>query len=203
MHAHTHAHAHTLMHTHTQTHNHFTAVLDFVWDYPGEPAPERKNQSGFTGARYSEWQCHQLGHKQICTLTQTQPRQHPTTQFFTGWMLFLPPNQQRLSTEGISRILLHNYKNNNGFQFPFVILHALKQQISKLYMQILCTDARQHIDINQLPVIHGLWCLDGHMVGWTATEITVLALCQMIKVPVNRLFSCVAAAAEWASELPY
>ena len=27
-------------------------------------------------------------------------RQHPTTQFFTGRMPFLPPNQQRLSTEG-------------------------------------------------------------------------------------------------------
>ena len=30
-----------------------------------------------------------------------QPRQHPTTQFFTGRMPFLPPNQQRQSTEGI------------------------------------------------------------------------------------------------------
>jgi len=29
-----------------------------------------KNQSGFTGARDSEWQWHQLGHLQICTLTQ-------------------------------------------------------------------------------------------------------------------------------------
>jgi len=29
-----------------------------------------------------------------------RPRQHPTTQFFTGWMPFLPPNQQRQSTEG-------------------------------------------------------------------------------------------------------
>jgi len=29
-----------------------------------------------------------------------QPRQHPTTQFFTDWMPFLPPNQQRRSTEG-------------------------------------------------------------------------------------------------------
>ena len=28
------------------------------------------------------------------------PRRHPTTQFFTGWMPFLPPNQQRQSTEG-------------------------------------------------------------------------------------------------------
>jgi len=31
-----------------------------------------------------------------------QPRQHPTTQFFTGGMPFLPPNQQRQSTEGSS-----------------------------------------------------------------------------------------------------
>jgi len=29
-----------------------------------------------------------------------EPRQHPTTQFFTGRMPFLPPNQQRQSTEG-------------------------------------------------------------------------------------------------------
>jgi len=29
-----------------------------------------------------------------------QPRQHPTTQFFTGRMPFLTPNQQRQSTEG-------------------------------------------------------------------------------------------------------
>jgi len=37
---------------------------------------------------------------QICTLTQTQPRQHPTTQFFRGQVPFLPPNQQRQSTDG-------------------------------------------------------------------------------------------------------
>jgi len=29
-----------------------------------------------------------------------EPRQHPTTQFLTGRMPFLPPNQQRQSTEG-------------------------------------------------------------------------------------------------------
>jgi len=31
----------------------------------------------------------------------TQPRHHPTTQFFTGQIPFLPPNQQQQSTEGI------------------------------------------------------------------------------------------------------
>jgi len=30
-----------------------------------------------------------------------QPHHHPTTQFFTDRMPFLPPNQQRQSTEGI------------------------------------------------------------------------------------------------------
>ena len=75
---------HTLTLNHT--HNCFMALFDFVQDYPGEPAPKGKirkvKQSGFTGARDSEWQWHQLGHMQICTLIQTQPRQHPTTQFF-------------------------------------------------------------------------------------------------------------------------
>jgi len=33
-----------------------------------------------------------------------QPRQYTTTLFFTGRMPFLPPNQQRQSTEGIFRL---------------------------------------------------------------------------------------------------
>jgi len=33
-----------------------------------------------------------------------QPRQHPTTQFFTGRMSFLPPNQQRQNTEGFKAL---------------------------------------------------------------------------------------------------
>jgi len=61
-----------------------------------------KTSLDFTGARDSEWQWHQLDHMQVCTSLQTdrQPRQHHTTQFFTDWMPFLPPNQQRQSTEG-------------------------------------------------------------------------------------------------------
>jgi len=30
-----------LQYINTHTHNHFTALLDFVRDYPSEPAPER------------------------------------------------------------------------------------------------------------------------------------------------------------------
>jgi len=37
---------------------------------------------------------------QVCTMLQADNHAHPTTQFFTGRMPFLPPNQQRQSTEG-------------------------------------------------------------------------------------------------------
>jgi len=55
----------------------------------------------FTEARDSEWQWHQLGHMQVCTLLQTTiPAPHHSV--FAGWVPFLPlpPNQQRQSTEG-------------------------------------------------------------------------------------------------------
>ena len=39
-------------------------------------------------------------HTQICTLLQTNNHASTTTQFFTGRMPFLLPNQQRQSTEG-------------------------------------------------------------------------------------------------------
>jgi len=61
-----------------------------------------KTNLDFTEARDSEWQWHQLGHMQVCTLLQIpdrQPHQHSTIQFFTGRVPFLPPNQQRQSTE--------------------------------------------------------------------------------------------------------
>ena len=60
-----------------------------------------KTNLDFTGARDSEWQCHQLGHMQVCTSLQTDNHAStPLLKFFTGRMPFLPPNQQRQSTEG-------------------------------------------------------------------------------------------------------
>jgi len=55
----------------------------------------------FTEARNSEWQRHQLGHMQVCISLQTDNHAStPSLSFFTGRMPFLPPNQQRQSTEG-------------------------------------------------------------------------------------------------------
>ena len=59
-----------------------------------------KTNLDFTEARDSEWQWHQLGHMQVCTLLQRDNHTSNTTLFFTGRMPFLPPNQQRQSTEG-------------------------------------------------------------------------------------------------------
>ena len=52
------------------------------------------------------WQWHQLDHMQIiCTSLQTDNDASTSPlSFFTGRMLFLPPNQQRQSTEGTSMI---------------------------------------------------------------------------------------------------
>jgi len=60
-----------------------------------------KTNLDFTKARDSEWQWHQLGHMHICTSLQTDNHAStPPLSFFTDWMPFLPPNQQRQSTEG-------------------------------------------------------------------------------------------------------
>jgi len=59
-----------------------------------------KNNLDFTDARDSEWQWHQLGHMQVCTLLQTDYHTSTPPLFFTGLMPFLPPNQRCQSTEG-------------------------------------------------------------------------------------------------------
>jgi len=55
-----------------------------------------KTNLDFTEARDSEWQWHQLGH-----VLQTNNHASTHHSVFTGWMPFLPPNQQRQITEGI------------------------------------------------------------------------------------------------------
>ena len=60
-----------------------------------------KTNLDFTEARDSQWQWHQLGHMQVCISLQTENHAStPPLKFFTGRMPFLPPNQQRQSTEG-------------------------------------------------------------------------------------------------------
>jgi len=54
----------------------------------------------FTEARDSEWQWHQLGHMQVCTLLQTDNHASTPPLSFLQADAFLPPNQQCQNTEG-------------------------------------------------------------------------------------------------------
>jgi len=58
-----------------------------------------KTSLDFTEARDSEWQWYQLDHMQVCTSVQTD--NHASTPPLS-FLPFLPPNQQRQSTEGTS-----------------------------------------------------------------------------------------------------
>ena len=61
-----------------------------------------KTNLEFTEARDSEWQWHQLGHMQVCTLLQTDNHTSTPPLVFTGQMPFLLPNQQRQSTVNVT-----------------------------------------------------------------------------------------------------
>ena len=61
--------------------------------------PKGKTNLDFTEARDSEWQWHQLGHVQVCTSLQTDNHASAPPLSFIGQMPFLPPNQQRQSTD--------------------------------------------------------------------------------------------------------
>ena len=79
-------------HTHTHTHP-FNGPLSGTTRV--SQYQKGKTNLDFTEARDSEWQWHQLGHKQVCTSLQTDNHTStPPLSFFTGRMPFLPPNQQ-------------------------------------------------------------------------------------------------------------
>ena len=80
--------------------NHHARLTALFRDYPGEPVPERKNQSGFywskrvSGSGITWAICKYAPCSRQTNHTSTPPL------FFTGRMPFLSPNQQRQSTEG-------------------------------------------------------------------------------------------------------
>jgi len=91
------------MQLHTNTFYTHTIVLLLFWNLSGTTRVSRY-QKGKTNLDLLEQEivsgsgiglaiCKSAPHPR-------QPRQHPSTQFFTGRMPFLPPNQQRQSTEG-------------------------------------------------------------------------------------------------------
>jgi len=67
-----------------------------------------KTNLDFTEAREGELQWHQLGCTQVCISLQTGNYASTSPlNFFTDRKPFLPPNQQRQSTEGTFRYLIN------------------------------------------------------------------------------------------------
>ena len=74
-----------------------------------------KTSLDFTGARDSEWQWHQLGRMQVCTLLQADYHAStPPLSFFTGRMTFRPPNHQHQSTVCCLCIVYNGSKSCTG-----------------------------------------------------------------------------------------
>ena len=83
----------------TDTRARACVLRPFFRDYCLGRYQKGKTNLDFTEARQSEWQWHQLGHKQVCISLQTDNHAStPPLEFFTGQMPFLPPNQQCQST---------------------------------------------------------------------------------------------------------
>jgi len=88
---------------HTNTHKHtFYSPLDFIQDYPYSQMSRYQNQSGFYWSKIQWVTVASAGQYANLTLPQTDNHTNtPPLSFFTGWMPFLPPNQQCQSTESI------------------------------------------------------------------------------------------------------
>jgi len=102
---------HTHTHTHTQTFNSPLSGTIWVSRYQkGKPIWILLKQETVSGSSISWVICKSAPHSREITT------QHPTSQFFTGWVPFLPPNQQRQSTEGHLHINKNNKKTKANFK---------------------------------------------------------------------------------------
>jgi len=92
-------------HSHTHTH---TTILLLFWNMSGTTWVSRyqKDKTRQVKTNLDLLEQEIVSGSGICWAVcksaphPRQPHQHPTTQFFTGRMPFLTPNQQRQSTEG-------------------------------------------------------------------------------------------------------
>ena len=114
-------------------HHHTTTVLrPFFRDHPGEPVPEENIWTLWCKGRLTEADTLtiRLGATPSGLVNQCLPHHPPI--FFTGRMPFLPPNQQRQSTEGNYHIRIRE----KTLEFSSTVLPApspYHNQINKYY----------------------------------------------------------------------
>jgi len=83
-------------------------------------------------------------HASLHLAPDRQPRQHHTTQFFTGRMPFLPPNQQRQSTEGNTACTNRRVKNTHTMPPPPPIYGPSIQSIDTHAASQTCLPLHYH-----------------------------------------------------------
>jgi len=83
----------------TDTHAHTTVLWPFFPDHLGEPVPEENFWTSWCKGRLTEADTPTI--RLVATPSGlTSAHLHHPPIFFTSWMPFLPPNQQRQNTEG-------------------------------------------------------------------------------------------------------
>ena len=118
-----------------------------------------KTNLDLTEARDSEWQWHQLEHMQVCTSIQTD--NHASTSplnFFTGRMPFLPPNQQRQSTEGKFYTSTHTHT------------HRFTGPLSRTTRVSRYQKGKTNLDFTEARDSEWQWHLLGHMQVCTSLQ---------------------------------
>jgi len=81
-----------------EQHHTATILRPFFWDHPGEPVPEENFWTLWCKGRLTEADTPTIQLDATPSGLTSAHLHHPL--FFTGRMPFLPPNQQRQSTEG-------------------------------------------------------------------------------------------------------
>ena len=110
---HTRTHARMHARTHTHTHTHLTALFPGL---PGWAGTRKVKQSGFYWSKRQWVAVASAGpYASLHLAPERQPHQHPTTQFFTGRMPCLLPNQQCQSTEGRHKTTIFLNFTNSQF----------------------------------------------------------------------------------------
>jgi len=124
-----------MAHTHTTVLQLFWILSETTWMSRYQKGKTRKtNQSGFTGARDSEWQWHLLGRMAICTLPEADNHANiPSLSFYRPDALPLP-NQQCQSTEDTYVWQWHVLQKITGLSTT----DTLNPQVSnELYLSLL------------------------------------------------------------------
>ena len=134
-------------------HSHYTHTHPFNNPYSRTTHVSRyqkgRTNLDFTEARDSEWQWHQLGHMQVCTLLQTDNHaSNPPLSFYRPDAL---PAAQPTASKHINRSIIRPHRSTQRMQFrvcPSVCFCAFPTKTVEsinMHLEKTCTVLRNHV----------------------------------------------------------